>query len=58
MSNRERPMQDAARQLLNRQHDKTGAPITCKDPAVYAAVAKLLRDPMTANEKNNPGRRE
>lgn len=38
-------MREAARELLQRQHDDTGAPLQCTDPAVYAAVAKLLREP-------------
>lgn len=40
----QRPMREAALDLLRRQHEETGAPMTCQDPTVYAAVAKLLRN--------------
>lgn len=61
----ERPMREAALELLRRQHEETGAPMTCQDPAVYAAVAKLLRgegdrDPirLEARDATLAGRRD
>jgi hypothetical protein len=47
----DRPMREVAMELLRRQHEETGAPMTCQNPAIYAAVAKLLREPSPPERK-------
>jgi hypothetical protein len=41
---RDPQMREAALEMIRRMHEETGAPMVCQDPAVYAAVARLLRD--------------
>ena len=48
---RDPKMREAALEVIRRMHEETGAPTVCQDPAVYAAVARLLRDEGDANPR-------
>jgi hypothetical protein len=52
--NRDPKMTEAAEEMIRRMHEETGAPMVCQDPAVYAKVAKLLREDVPAVEQDGP----